>query len=213
MELHPGFPIRICFSWIKVMALASQKKKNSVAVEGTQLSPLVIKQTTWLDSNELKHQQGRNQRWKRSIRPMELFAGPHHLTGQLPCYLQQALTNCTLSSILHNIVLEAAHLSAVGHGMVPASQPHRLHCWNCLFYSQRAISCHQCHAISPAPSFSCCGVKDSCLPLGASHRGTKGALVSGTGLSHCKGLWPLCIPATQHIFWAIFHLDLGINVL
>lgn len=94
------------------------KKKNSVAVEGTQLSPLVIKQTTRLDSNELKHQQGRNQRWKRSIRPMELFAGPHHLTGQLPCYLQQALTNCTLSSILHNIVLEAAHLSAVGHGMV-----------------------------------------------------------------------------------------------
>ena len=98
-------------------------KKTRVAVEGTQLSPLVIKQTTWQDSNALKHQQGRNQRWKRSIRSMELSAGPRHLTGQLPHYLHRAPTNCTFSSILHNTVSEAAPLLAAGLAwyLLPAS--------------------------------------------------------------------------------------------
>lgn len=122
MELHPAFPIRTLFFMNKGHGIGITKKTR-VAVEGTQLSPLVIKQTTWQDSNALKHQQGRNQRWKRSIRSMELSAGLRHLTGQLPHYLHRAPTNRTFSSILHNTISEAAPLLAAGLAwyLLPAS--------------------------------------------------------------------------------------------
>lgn len=73
-------------------------------------------------------------------------------------WLPTCSPSCILSKILHNPVLNAAQLFAVGLLWVPSCQLNRLRCWN-FSSSQRAFSSHRFHTISPTLPCDCCWVR------------------------------------------------------